>query len=96
MEIKAFWTIGTVQNYEKYLGHPPMIGRSKGMDFSNIKQRVWRKLQVWKEKSLSQGGKEILLKAMALAISTYAMSYFKLLSTLFSKLESLMARFWWG
>lgn len=51
---------------------------------------------MWKEKLLSQGGKEILLKVIALAIPMHAMSCFKLLITLCSKLENLMSNFWWG
>lgn len=31
--------------------------------------RLWKKLQCWKEKLLSQDGKEILLKAVALTLS---------------------------
>lgn len=86
-EIKALWTNETVQNYKKYLGLPWMVGRSKGMAFSNIKQRVWQR------KNYIAGGKEVLLKAVALAIPIYVMSCFKLHSNLCSKLESLMARF---
>lgn len=53
------------------------------------------RLQTWKEKLLSQGEKEILLKAIALAIPTHVMSYFKLPFTLINELESLMMNFWW-
>ncbi|XP_042965942.1 uncharacterized protein LOC122299620 [Carya illinoinensis] len=95
-EIRNMWGGSAIQQYEKYLGLPPMISRKKANAFSDIKSRVWKKLQCWKEKQLSQGGKEILLKAVALAIPTYAMSCFKLPDCLFRELESLMARFWWG
>lgn len=95
-EISALWTNETVQQYEKYLGLPLMIGRSKRMAFFDIKQKVWQTFQVWKEKLLSQQGKEVLLKAVALAIPTYAMSCFKFPNNLCSELKSLMASFWWG
>lgn len=73
-----------------------MVGKSKRGSFFEIKQRVWKKLQVWKENLLSQSGKEVLLKALALAILTYAMSCFKFSDMLCSKLESIIsARFWW-
>lgn len=40
--------------------------------------------------------REVLIKTLPLFISTYAMGCFKLLGSLCSKLESMMARFWWG
>lgn len=64
------------------------------MAFSDIKAKVWQQLQSWKGKLLSQGGKEILLKAVALAVPTFTMSCFKLPSSLCTELESLMANFW--
>lgn len=73
-----------------------MVGISKIEAFSKIKQRLQQKLQVWKENLLSQGGKEVLLKAVALAIPTYAMSFFKLPNTLCANLDKPMAQFLWG
>lgn len=64
--------------------------------FYDIKDLVWEKLQTWKEKTISQGGKEVFLKAMALAIPSFVMSYFKLSDNFCSKLESIMGRFCWG
>ena len=39
--------------------------------FAEIKERVGRKLSRWKEKILSIGGREILIKAVAQAILMY-------------------------
>jgi len=84
-------------NYHaKYLGLPTIFGRSKKAVFEGIKQRIWKKLQGYKERLLSQPGKEILLKSIAQVIPTYAMSIFKLPDTLLEKLYSLFANFWWG
>jgi hypothetical protein len=63
--------------FEKYLGLPPVVGRAKRRAFNEIKDRVGRKLQGWKEKLLSQAGREVLIKAVIQAIPTYAMSCFK-------------------
>lgn len=51
---------------------------------------------MWKKKLLSQGGREILIKSVALSIPTYVMSCFKFPGKLCSKIESLMPKFWWG
>lgn len=40
-------------------------------------------------------GQRVLLKDVVLAIPTYTMSCFLLLGSLLSKLESLIAKFWW-
>lgn len=63
---------------------------------SSIKGRVWKILNGWKEKFLSQVGKEVLLKAVVQAIPTYTMSVFLLPKTLCQDLNTMMSRFWWG
>jgi hypothetical protein len=73
-----------------------MVGKSRIAAFKSIKDRVWKRLQDWKLKFLSQAGKEILLKAVVQAIPTYCMSVFLLPKTLCSEINSLMQQFWWG
>ena len=63
---------------DKYLGLPVYMGRSKGKMFSYLKDRVWKDIEGWKEKLLSQAGKDVLIKAIAQAIPSYAMSCFDL------------------
>ena len=72
------------------------MGRNKKASFNYIKERVWKKLQGWKEKLLSQAGREILIKAVVQAIPTYTMSCFKLSLGLCPEIESLVRKFWWG
>lgn len=38
----------------------------------------------------------MLIKAVAQAISSYIMSYFKFFEGICKEIEGLMARFWWG
>ncbi|XP_042974784.1 uncharacterized protein LOC122306423 [Carya illinoinensis] len=95
-DIMQLWGGSFTQQYEKYLGLPPMVGRSKKQAFSDIKKRVWQKLQAWKGNLLSQGGREVLIKAVAMSIPTYAMSCFLFPKTLCHELEMMMAKFWWG
>ena len=94
--IKIALGVPKITQYEKYLGLPSLVGRNKKASFNYIKERVWKKIQGWKEKLLSQAGREILIKAVVQAIPTYTMSCFKLPLGLCLKIEILIRRFWWG
>jgi hypothetical protein len=78
---------------EKYLGLPPIIGRSKRRAFEEIKNQVRKKVGGWKEKILSQARKKILIKAIAQAIPTYAMSVFRLPVSLCDEINSLLSNY---
>jgi hypothetical protein len=84
------------QQYEKYLGLPALVGKSRVSTFTDIKGKIWDRINGWKEKFLSQAGKEILLKAVIQAIPTYTMSVFQLPKTLCNEINAMMSRFWWG
>ena len=88
--------VPVVKQYEKYLGLPSFIGHKKKESFDNIKQRLWKKLQGWEVKLLSQAEGEILIKAVAQAFPTYTMSCFKLPVGLCHDIEALIRRFFWG
>lgn len=76
---------------EKYLAMPSVNGA-----FKYSKDRVWKRVQGWVEQSLSAGGKEVLIKAVAQAIPTYSMSCFKLPRGLCEHINSVLRKFWWG
>ena len=77
-QVQNLLRVPEIKEYEKYLGLPAVVGRNKRASLNYIKDRVWGKLQGWKEKLLSQAGKEVLLKAVVQAIPTFAMSCFRL------------------
>jgi len=81
---------------EKYLGLPVYMGKSKEKTFNYLKDRVWKRIQGWKEQSLSKAGKEVLIKSVAQAIPSYAMSCFDLTKTLCDAISSMICRFWWA
>jgi hypothetical protein len=72
------------------------MGRSKKRTFEYLKERVWKRLQGWKEKLLSKAGKEVLIKAVVQAIPSYAMSCFDLTKTLYDEISNMIGRFWWA
>lgn len=82
--------------HSKYLGLTSIIGRSKMLIFAKIKEKVCKKLAGWKGKLLSLGKKEVLIKAVSQAISTYTISYLQLVKSLCKDLERMIRSFWWG
>ena len=92
-EIVGIYNEGGVGNY---LGLPECFSGSKVELFSFIKDKLKKRLSGWFARSLSLGGKEVLLKAVALALHVYAMSCFKLLKTTIANLTSAMSSFWWN
>ncbi|XP_021750437.1 uncharacterized protein LOC110716111 [Chenopodium quinoa] len=85
-----------VDRHEKYFGIPTNVGRSKKVIFEAVFDRIWKKLQGWKEKLLFRAGKEIILKFVIQAIPTYLMGVYKFSSLIIQRIHSAMARFWWG
>ena len=61
--------------------------------FHALKEKLDKKLLGWKEKMLSQVGKEILIKEVAHAIPTYIMSVFKLPDTICDDLTGMVCQF---
>ena len=84
-----------IKEYERYLGLSAVVGRRKNVILNYIKDRVWGKLQGWKEKILSQASKEVLLKVVVQVIPTFAMSCFRLPIGLCQDIEMLIRKFWW-
>ncbi|GLT55032.1 hypothetical protein SLA2020_281860 [Shorea laevis] len=82
--------------FEKYLGLPALVGRSRRRAFMSVKDRIWCRISNWKNKLLSQAGKEILLKAVAQSIPTYTMSVFLLPKTLLQEINAMLQRYWWS
>ena len=94
--IQQLLGVPAIRQYEKYLGLPAFVGRAKKQGFAYIKERIWRKIQGWKEKLLSQAGKEVLIKLVIQAIPTYSMSCFKLPKCLIKEIKIMIQKFWWG
>ncbi|KAL8108560.1 hypothetical protein AgCh_024870 [Apium graveolens] len=78
-----------------YLGLPNVVGRNKSSIFGYIKDKMVERIESWDKKTLSKGGKEVLLKTVAQSFPIFAMSVFLLPLHLCQDLEKLMCKFWW-
>jgi hypothetical protein len=83
-------------NTSIYLGLPILIAGSKGAAFQSILDSIQGKMEGWRAKSLSQAGRLVLIKAVAAAVPSYAMSTFLLPKGFCRKIDQLFKNFWWG
>ena len=74
------------------MGFPSFVGRNKMSCFTQIKERIWARIQGWKEKLLSQVGKEVMIKAVVQSIPVYSMSVFKLPVGLCKDIEAMIRK----
>lgn len=81
---------------DKYLGLPILVGSNKTQVFGFLKDRVWQRIHGWKERLLSNAGKEVMIKAVAQAIPTYAMGCFDLTKELCDQISRQVCRYWWS
>ena len=95
-EIKIRFGAQIIKQHEKYLDLPSLVGKNKRLTFNAIKEKLGKMLSGWKEKLLSKAGKEVLIKAVAQAILTCTMSYFKLPDSLYDEMMGMIRNFWWG
>ncbi|KAL8456615.1 hypothetical protein ACS0TY_034735 [Phlomoides rotata] len=94
--LNAILGVNNPLNMGKYFGLPSLIGRNKNEIFSYVRDRLWKKLQLWRSKKLSMSGKEILIKVVAQSIPTYVMIMFLLTLTLLDELHRMLNALWWG
>ncbi|XP_061993345.1 uncharacterized protein LOC133711206 [Rosa rugosa] len=95
-EVSSLLGVENVDSHEKYLGLPTYVGREKTSTFQYIKDNLAKKLKNWQGKLLCGAGKDILIRVVAQALPTFAISVFQLTKCLCEDLEQMCARFWWG
>ena len=78
------------------MGLPTAVGSSRNETFKFLKDKLWARIHGWIEKCLLVAGKEVLVKAVAQAITTSSMSCFKLTRGLCEHLNGMLHKFWQG
>lgn len=66
-----------VDTHERYHGLPTEISYSKTEEFDFLREKMKKKLEGWRDETLSVVGKEVLLKAVVQSIPTYVMGCFE-------------------
>ncbi|GJM91026.1 hypothetical protein PR202_ga07361 [Eleusine coracana subsp. coracana] len=77
-EVCEILNIMTESLSDKYLGLPVLVGTDRSDFFKHLVDRVQARINGWKEKLLSMGGKEVLIKSVAQAVLVYAIMVFKI------------------
>jgi hypothetical protein len=79
-----------------YLGLPILMGNAKKRAFQGLIDKVKSRIEGWRAKTLSQAGRLTLIKSVAVALPSYAMSTFLLPSSFCFELDRIFKNFWWG
>lgn len=77
-----------------YLGLPIVWGRSRNEAYDYLKERIWDKIQKWRNRLLNHAGKDALIKAVVTVIPTYVMNVFKFPTKWCANVNAMIARFW--
>lgn len=78
-DIKNVISVEVVKGHDLYLGLPTFCLSKKRIQFDYLGERIHKKINGWKFRFFSQGGREVLVKSVLQAIPSYAMSCFRLL-----------------
>lgn len=89
-----FFRVSMSISSSSYLGMPMNVGRSKIASFGFIRDRIWKQVNSWRTKSLSWGGREVLIKSVLQSIPSYLMSLFGLPTFLCDAIHKLLNSFW--
>jgi len=78
---------------DKYLWLLALVGADRSDCFRHLIDMVAMRINGWKEKILSMGGKEILIKSIAQAVSVFAMMVFKIPKNICKGITSAISQF---
>ncbi|XP_071723825.1 uncharacterized protein [Rutidosis leptorrhynchoides] len=93
--VKEKLGISEVLTHDKYLGLPLLVGSSKVTNFKHISEKVWKRINSWSSRFLSNAGKDVLIRAVIQAIPTYSMGCFSIPQAILEEIEKAIRYFWW-
>jgi hypothetical protein len=91
--VKSILNVERADFDAKYLALPMPEGRLKGGVFKSINGRYVKRMIDWKERTMSQVAKDVLIKSATQALPTYMMSVFKMPFGLCDALEKHVRAF---
>lgn len=89
-DLAANLGVQRVDKHERYLGLTTEISYSKTEAFDFLREKVKKRLEEWRDKTLSVAGKEVLLKVVVQSIPTYVMGCFEVPKQLCNEIHQLM------
>jgi hypothetical protein len=78
---------------DKYLGLLALVGADRSDCFRHLIDRVVTRINGWRQKTLSLGGKETLIKFIAQAVPVYAMMVFRIPKTICKGITSAILQY---
>ncbi|XP_021764589.1 uncharacterized protein LOC110729176 [Chenopodium quinoa] len=78
-----------------YLGFPVELGRSKVAEFGFLIDKVVHRLSAFASLGLSAAAKLVIINSVLVASFNHILSVFRVPSSICSKVDNLLARFWW-
>jgi hypothetical protein len=91
-EVKNILKYDTTCFEEKYLGLLVPKGKMKSGKLKSTKEKFSEHANDWSEKYMSSGAKEVLIKSVLQALTTYAMGVFKFLVGLVDNLTQIIRK----
>ncbi|GAV67189.1 hypothetical protein CFOL_v3_10698 [Cephalotus follicularis] len=80
----------------KYLGIPLFKGRARALYFEDLVERISSRIQNWKCKLLSFGGKLTLIKSVLSSMPIHVFSLLKVPKMVSNRIQKLFANFLWN
>lgn len=79
-----------------YLGLPNMMGQSKSVTLGFLKEKVRKRVLNWDGRSITEAGKEVLVKLVVQTLPTYVMNVFLVPINIIKEFKRVILKYWWG